>query len=306
MSKKALQGYVETELGIPWGSLEKHLTLGVQFSHNRWGANVMDDAKAPGPNGKARAREFGYVYTCGKGVNGVPLPSPAKLPNQSWAEWPLFEAGLQWAYACREGVPPFTPDESVYHIAEWPRKIMPRVLSVDTEGTNEIVRVSFAGRYEEKVWAATLPWEAPTLALLRDLIEAADYVVMWQAKHDQRLFLDSGIDINKDKILDGMIAHGMLNPWSRLGIGYAAPLYGMFRPWKHLWKLDPEEYSLRDSANMAMMFETMHEQLLDRRMWKAFLREMNLYWRYSFDTTPTWDSDWNIVTKAAGLMEMRR
>ena len=262
-------------------------------------------AKFEGKSSTARAMPFFYAQP----ESGRPHPvigvwDDVFLTRSRWTNWPYYGRAIVNAKAILEGAEPFWPDYSYYCDYDLPTDHMPEIVAIDTEGRDRVYRFSIAWRAPDgEVHAASVPSTNLSMEFLRRMVGNAKQVWAWSARHDVDLLSGEGLDIPPAKVVDLMLTHQHLHGWARRGIGWAAPLYGLFTAWKHLAKNDISLYSLLDAANLIPMGEEMMRLVTERRSETLHAFDQAAERVLPFRAKPTLNGEENTVTKVAGLLE---
>jgi uracil-DNA glycosylase family 4 len=155
----------------------------------------------------------------------------------------------------------------------------------------EILRVNFSYDAGEGL---TVPFVEPYVTIMRRALEAPGAKWYWNKPYDlkrlRKHFKMSAVDQ-----LDGMDAWKALHSDTPRGLGFVAPFYSRFGPWKHLSGSSPVVYAAIDSVQTIRCAFGLAADLHAEGRWDVFYKHMHEFGVYA--TLPACD---------VGLMVDRR
>lgn len=117
-------------------------------------------------------------------------------------------------------------------------------LTVTKDRSFEITRINFSCSTSEGL---TVPWSGPYLDTIRKLLSSVGPKIFWNAPYDVPRLKYHHYVIN-GQILDFMWGWHVLQSDVPRGLGFVAPFYSSFGPWKHLSDSDPVRYAAIDGV----------------------------------------------------------
>lgn len=207
----------------------------------------------------------------GEASRGAWTPEPADLVVDPTPEW--FRG---WAANISE-------EAWVSVDIETPRRIKGDVTESDDDDSGPIIRINFAYHPDQGI---TVPFEGQYLPTIERLLATSNPKVFWYAKFDVPRLKAKGMKIG-GKILDFMWAWHMLQ--SDMGasdkakstvkgnsLGFVAPFYSRYGPWKHLADSSPGEYAAIDAFQELRCAFGIARDLKKQGQWDAFFRHVVL------------------------------
>ena len=237
-----------------------------------------------------------YCYLKPKGGWVVGVKDPAQATKLGLQALSAVEVGIRWGQRIRDGEEPFTAPKPKYHASEFDQEDPCEVVGIDFEGTDMPTRVSIGTKQQ----TVTSQMDLPTRTLLRSVVEKASTVVMHNCVFDLAMAEKVGVEIDRAKVFDTMIAHQILNPWQRRGLGHCASLYVMTAPWKGIE--DEELYSLMDAAILVPMYEAQVAEIERTHQRGVLDMEMQIALHEKSHFPRVFGKE-AYITRAAGAME---
>lgn len=134
----------------------------------------------------------------------------------------------------------------------------------------EILRINFSYNPNEGV---TVPWLGPYLVDIRRLLFAGGTKVWWNYNYDiPRLTYNQAKPAGLN--LDFMWAWHLVQSDLPRGLGYVAPFYSRFGPWKHLSSSNPGRYAAIDAVQTLRVAFGVTRDLRKNGQWDTFLRHV--------------------------------
>lgn len=142
-----------------------------------------------------------------------------------------------------------------------------------TDRSMEIIRYNFSFDPDEGV---TVPAGGPYEELIALLLASAGPKWYWNKAYDlRRLYARFGADGLKGSQLDGMDAWHVLHSDVPKGLGFVAPFYSRWGPWKHLSASNPGLYGAGDGLQNQRCVFGVAKDLHQAGMWDVFWRHMH-------------------------------
>lgn len=254
-------------LGDPKGNPKAtvHACIGKQALGDLIGHERVREAQATRKFGEQRATQrstwVGYAFQMGPNKWAVGLPDPDRVRKQGFAITPVFRAALRNAFWLAEG---FRPLEARRLDLGSPPPMDPfgQAVAIDVETAGgHVCRVSLAHEDGGSLYAGSWEWDAVRAALVSRYIEPFSTVVAHNAPFDYALLAKAGLVLDRGSLACSMVAHQLMCPSWRAGLGWCAPLYALLEPFKHLDESDPELYNQMDSVATILMWNAMQRSL---------------------------------------------
>jgi uracil-DNA glycosylase family 4 len=118
--------------------------------------------------------------------------------------------------------------------------------------------------------AMSLPWQEPFITLLKDALERAETVVMWNANFDKPRLEAQGCRF-PGQVHDAMWAWHFLQSDLPKGLGFVAPFYYDGPAWKHLNDAQPAFYSAVDSDATIRAYLGIRADLKRQSRWDRYV-----------------------------------
>lgn len=209
-----------------------------------------------------------------KVLRGGRPADPASLVVDPPVEW--FEAWITQALAAIRQNPAAFP-------------ISVDIETPDTAGRDEdlitvehqsytILRVNLACHPDEGL---TVPFQGPYIDLLTRLLGEA-YQWYWNAAYDTPRLLHAGVikEEHRNRWLDLMWAWHVLQSDLPRGLGFTAPFYSAFGPWKHLSGFEPARYGAIDGLQTHRCGFGIIGDLVKSDQWATVQRHVHqLHWQ---------------------------
>lgn len=187
-----------------------------------------------------------------------PRPAPTSLvvdPSPSWFE--------QWATR-------ITEDCWLAVDIETQDKILGQAEDELADDFGEIIRINFAYHPDQGV---TVPWSGQYLAIIRRLLGHQGVQCYWNASYDIPRLRAAGF-ASTGRVLDFMWAWHVLQSDLPRGLGFVAPFYSDYGPWKHLSGTDPGRYAAVDAVQTLRCAFGITRDLQAGGQWEAFQRHV--------------------------------
>ena len=139
----------------------------------------------------------------------------------------------------------------------------------------QILRVNFSYNTDEGI---TVPWQEPYISIIKRVLAAPGPKIFWNAPYDVPRLRYNGASITHP-IYDFMWAWHILQSDLPRGLGFVAPFYSRFGPWKHLSGIDPVRYAAIDGVQTLRLAYGISADLQEKGQWDVFLRHV-----YDLDT----------------------
>jgi uracil-DNA glycosylase family 4 len=146
---------------------------------------------------------------------------------------------------------------------------------LDFDADPRIIRINFAYNGTDGV---TVPWTTEYLADIRRLLESPNVKCWWNARYDIPILTRAGFAPTEPNI-DFMWAWHVLQSSLPRGLGFVAPFYSDYGPWKHLSAADPGTYAAIDAVQTWRLAEGISRDLVKKGQWESFWRHV-----YELDT----------------------
>lgn len=144
-----------------------------------------------------------------------------------------------------------------------------------SEGT-EIIRVNFSWTTDTGL---TVPFHGQYIGLIEKILGRSDLTfVFWNANFDVPRIAAKGLAC-KGRIYDFMWAWHVLQSDLPKGLGFVAPFYSRYGPWKHLSGTDPGKYAALDAVQTTRVARGVEKDLRSLGQWETFIRHI-----YELDT----------------------
>ena len=135
-----------------------------------------------------------------------------------------------------------------------------------------ILRVNLCCHPDEGI---TLPYTGPYIALIHAVLEAQGRKLFWNEEYDLPRLLAAGCRIDLLTCWDLMWAWHALQSDLPRGLGFVAPFYSTWGPWKHLSGSDPGRYAAIDGIQTLRIGYGVTQDLVQEGMWDVFHRHMH-------------------------------
>lgn len=139
-----------------------------------------------------------------------------------------------------------------------------------------IIRINFACNPDEGL---TVPWNEAYIPYIQRLLNTSAPKCFWNARYDVPRLRREGISIS-GAALDFMWAWHVLQSDLPRGLGFVAPFYSTFGPWKHLSGPDPGRYAAIDAVQTLRVAFGISRDLRAQGMWNTFFNHV-----YTLDRT---------------------
>jgi len=136
--------------------------------------------------------------------------------------------------------------------------------------TGEILRINFSCNPNEGI---TVPFGGQYAEGIRALLSATGVKVLWNARFDTARLRSVGLPVS-EPALDFMWAWHILQSDTPRGLGYVAPFYSRYGPWKHLSGSSPGEYAAIDAFQTLRVAYGIAKDLERQGQWTTFLRHV--------------------------------
>jgi len=144
-----------------------------------------------------------------------------------------------------------------------------------TDAYSTILRINLAYNKDHGV---TVPWREPYIPIVTQMLQANKVQCYWNARFDVPRLTIAGVE-PKGKILDFMWGWHMLQSDMPMGLGFVAPFYSSYGPWKHLSHQDPGKYAAIDAVQTLRCAFGITKDLEAAGQWEVFGRHI-----YKLDT----------------------
>jgi hypothetical protein len=134
----------------------------------------------------------------------------------------------------------------------------------------QITRVNFSYNRNQGV---TVPFHGPYIEIIKRLLEALGVKCFWNANYDVPRLRSKGIAVAQP-IWDFMWAWHVLQSDLPRGLGFVAPFYSTYGPWKHLSDTEPVKYAAIDGVQTLRVAFGITEHLQRLNMWHVFERHV--------------------------------
>lgn len=142
---------------------------------------------------------------------------------------------------------------------------------VEDEIANDaIVRINFSYNHETGL---TVPWEPRYFPGIRRLLSSHTAKAFWNARYDVPRIYAASMEIGGD-IHDWMLAWHILQSDLPKGLGFVAPFYSNYGPWKHLSDTDPGQYAALDAVQTYRCASGIYAQLQRENRWHVYERHV--------------------------------
>jgi len=131
---------------------------------------------------------------------------------------------------------------------------------------DDIVRINFS-IHPDIGW--TVPWSGMYKTLAMELLRGSNPKILWNERYDIPRLKSQGAVIG-GKVLDFMLAWHCLQSDLPMSLGFVAPFYSTYGPWKHLNDSKPGEYAALDGAQTLRCALGMAPELDRNGLNKAF------------------------------------
>lgn len=118
--------------------------------------------------------------------------------------------------------------------------------------------------------ACSFPWAEPFIGMARRALKRANVTLMWNQNFDDPRLRAAGMEYGE--IHDGMWAWHFLQSDLPKGLGFVAPFYCDFEPWKHLNQAQPAFYNATDNDAALRSYLGVQSALLHQGRWERWLR----------------------------------
>jgi len=196
-------------------------------------------------------------------------PDPGSLvvdPSYSWAE--------AWARGYLEACQQSPEDVWLAVDIETPDKAKGqdegKLTAEDQSFT--ILRVNLCCHPDEGV---TLPYTGEFIPLIHRVLEAQGRKLFWNEEYDLPRLLNAGVRLDLDRCWDLMWAWHALQSDLPRGLGFVAPFYSTWGPWKHLSGSDPGTYAAIDGLQTLRIGFGVVQDLIQEGMWEVFETHMH-------------------------------
>jgi DNA polymerase I-like protein with 3'-5' exonuclease and polymerase domains len=153
---------------------------------------------------------------------------------------------------------------------ETPRKIGRDEGDLEADDSYEILRINFSYNPNEGV---TVPWTARYLQDILRLLRSTGTKAWWNYNYDiPRLAYNNANPLGLN--LDFMWGWHLVQSDLPRGLGYVAPFYSRFGPWKHLSASDPGRYAAIDAVQTLRIAFGVTRDLKKNGQWEIFLRHV--------------------------------
>jgi hypothetical protein len=137
----------------------------------------------------------------------------------------------------------------------------------------EITRINLSYDPDEGL---TVPAVGPYLTIVGAMLKSAGPKWYWNKAYDlKRLYALFGSDGLRGPQLDGMDGWHALHSDVPKGLGFVAPFYSRWGPWKHLSASSPVLYGAGDGLQNQRCVFGVARDLQERGMWDVFWRHMH-------------------------------
>lgn len=177
-------------------------------------------------------------------------------------------------------------DPPIEVFREWARQYNPEIhwLAVDIETNGkllksedeaenvpeQILRVNVSYNPGEGV---TVPFYGQYVDVLRELLLSPGVKCFWNAPFDTSRLRDADCPVS-GRILDFMDAWHILQSDMPRGLGFVAPFYSGYGPWKHLAGPNPAEYAAVDAVQTIRCAFGISKDLEKAGRWTTFIRHV--------------------------------
>lgn len=162
-----------------------------------------------------------------------------------------------------------TPDRSSDESAD---------LTTARDKSFQIVRQNFCVHPDEGV---TVPYAEDYIPIIHEVLEAGGVQYLWFKGFDVPRQLAAGIKLQEDKLLDCMWMAKVLQSDLPGGLGFWAPFYSGYGPWKHLAKVEPVKYACIDGPQTRRVGDGLVKDLIAAGQWHVFSRHLHDFHRIS-------------------------
>ena len=119
--------------------------------------------------------------------------------------------------------------------------------------------------------AVSFPWIEPFIGLFKRAVAKAETVIFHNQGFDVPRLRAAGVGF-KGAIHDSMWAWHFLQSDLPKGLGFVAPFYVDFSPWKHLSEGQPAFYSATDADATLRCYMGIRDELIKQGRWERWLR----------------------------------
>jgi DNA polymerase len=138
-----------------------------------------------------------------------------------------------------------------------------------------IIRINFSNSPEEGI---TVPWEGRYLPLVGKLLTSLGVKCLWNARFDTEGLARQGYPI-AGTVLDFMWGWHSLQTSLPASLGFVAPFYSSYGPWKHMCSINPGTYAALDAVQTIRCAFGIAKDLKQQGLWDVFYRHV-----YELDT----------------------
>lgn len=118
--------------------------------------------------------------------------------------------------------------------------------------------------------ACSFPWMEPYISMLRVAMAKARIILMWNQVFDAPRLWAAGMRWRETH--DGMWAWHWLQSDLPKGLGFVAPFFIDFEPWKHLNDAQPAFYNATDNDAALRCYLGIRKTLIQQKRWEPWLR----------------------------------
>jgi uracil-DNA glycosylase family 4 len=137
---------------------------------------------------------------------------------------------------------------------------------------SDITRINFAYNPDQGV---TVPWTGNYKTAAIYLLTRPGVKVFWNRRYDLTHLADEGISV-VGPCLDGMDAWHVLQSDLPRSLGFVAPFYSSYGPWKHLSQQDPGKYAAIDPVQTLRIMYGVARDLAEEGRWDAYYNYCHL------------------------------
>lgn len=135
----------------------------------------------------------------------------------------------------------------------------------------EIIRINFSYNPDQGV---TVPWAGQYIPLIKMLLKAAQTTCYWNSRYDVPRLKANDCPVGANPY-DFMVAWHLLQSDLPKGLGFVAPFFSSFGPWKHLSGSDPGTYAAIDAVQTLRCARGIARDLEKGGQWEIFLRHFH-------------------------------
>lgn len=204
-----------------------------------------------------------------------------EVAESGWADDPgelIADPSIEWFHAWADGYLAALAADPCTYLAvdiETPdtRGVDETALGPDSP-SYEIKRINFSCHPDEGL---SVPYVEPYRSVIRRVLAAGGVQLYWYKGYDEPRLRAAGEHLDPNRCWDLMWIWKAVQSDLPMSLGFCAPFYSTFGPWKHLADLDPAQYGAGDGLQTCRVGHGLIADAVRLGLWRAFERHMHRY-----------------------------